>query len=521
MPLYFIDSTTGNDANSGLTLDLAFATIDHFYTGAGLSAGDHGVVRRIHSETPASDILPIYDGTYASPITLYGLPRDAHTISSSDWTNGSTGVVVDDADMDREKHQGRFITAPDGCKYLITRVTDASNIVIDREYAGSTVSNDATASIDADDVEQSWEDYDDSADTIKKSTWEADADDLPVLDFNDGDFQLYFQDDTNHIIKNLEIKDSADSTGIVRIRRCQQFAFVGCLIKQSANNSLLIDMQESFLYFNRTIIEGSGAGTSQRGTQAAASIGGFIHFKNGAIYNMGDNGVASSSQMFFENFNVGVEVANGDDDISIYELGYVYGRDLKLGGTNGDVLFSQNPANRLKYFSIENYGKVLGEHENRFLGGSFKRAAVSGETPNKKVSDYVLKIIPSTSGFKSAFPDWVFPIMVHELEMTAAAHTLKYWIYNDSGVTINDGDAKADLWLKVEYIDSYDDTSEYTIVELFSAENTILDAADADDWDSLSVTLTPAVAGKVRLTIYLNFYSAAGTLFVDPAVVIS
>ena len=169
MTIYFVSSADGNDGSSGLTLDLAWATLEKAHESGGLSAADSVAVRRTHSEIPTSDISLAYDGAAGNPIKTFGCPRAAHAISSSDWTNGSTAVVVDDADMDREKHQARYITAPDEKKYLITRVVDASNIVLEKEYVGSTSLNDATASIDADTVQSDWDDYDDSADTIKKS----------------------------------------------------------------------------------------------------------------------------------------------------------------------------------------------------------------------------------------------------------------------------------------------------------------------------------------------------------------
>ena len=43
-------------------------------------------------------------------------------------------------------------------------------------------------------------------------------------------------------------------------------------------------------------------------------------------------------------------------------------------------------------FAIENYGKVLGHHKTWYFGGTYESAAVSGEVPNKKVSDVVIKI---------------------------------------------------------------------------------------------------------------------------------
>lgn len=521
MAIYFVSSADGDNGDSGATLDLAWATLEYALESGGLSAGDTVMIRRTHSEIPTSNIAPNYNGTPASPIIIAGCPRDAHAISSSDWTNGSVSVNVDDNDMDREQHQGRYITAPDGETYLITRVTDSATIVLDREYAGSTSSNDATASIQADDIVADWESYDDSGDTIKKSNWEADADDLPVIDFNDGDYQLILNaNDDNLEFHNMEVKDSTDSSGIINIYNGpSNFLLKGCLLKQSTQNDLLLGLQYgASVNVERCIFEGSGSGGDQRGIRG--QYGAMISLKDCAIYNCGGNGIyLHGSVLFLENVNIGTEIANANDDIyCLYSK--IYGRDVRLGGSNGYVDFdSTGNGYHLMRCSFENFQKVLGNHRTYYPGGYFERSAVSGETPNKKVSDYVMKIVPNVNCTPNE--EGAFIMLRHEIELTADTHTLRYWIYNDTGDTLNDTTAKDDIWLKAEYIKEYDDTSEYVIAEEFSDEIDIADAADADDYDYLEVTITTATAGKVRLTIYLSYYSAAGNIFIDPAVQIS
>ena len=217
MTIYFVSSADGSDGDSGLTLDLAWATSQFAWQSGGLSAGDSVVIRRTHSETPTSDIVPNYSGAIGNPIKFFGSPRSAHAISSSDWTNGSTSVIIDDADMVREEHQARYIDAPDGLKYFITRVVDASTIIIEKEYVGSTSLNDATASIQADTVQQDWDDYDDSLDTIKKADWDADADAVPSIGFNNQAFQFSFSTDFFYYLYCLELKDSTDFNGVMRL----------------------------------------------------------------------------------------------------------------------------------------------------------------------------------------------------------------------------------------------------------------------------------------------------------------
>lgn len=517
MAIHFVSSADGNNGNSGHTLDLAWATLEYALESGSLVAGDTVAIRRTHSEIPTSDIVVAYNGTFVNPIVIFGCPRDTHAISSSDWTNGNTSVNVDDNDMDREQHQGRYITAPDGETYLITRKVPASNtIILDREYAGTTQTNQA-ATIQADDVESDWENYNDSADTIKKSGWESDADDLALIDFNDGSYQINCAYRDFLIFKNIEFKDSGDGEGILNFEGGQG-SIQGCLIKQTTQNAPMIGIQYTHVYLKRTIIEGSGSGGSQFGIGTTFGISGSMHLKDCAIYNCGDNAIRSVNA-FLENVNLGVEIANGDDEIGTSQgVPVIHGRDVKLGGSNGYVDIQE--INSMTALSFENYQKILGAHRTFFSGGFYEKVAIAGETPNAKVSTNVIKITPNIN--QPPYKDYEGYVMLqHEIEMTAASHTLRYWIYNDTSVTLNDTTAKDNIYLKAEYVKAFDDTSEYVISEDFSTEIDILDAADADDWDSLQVTITTATAGKVRLTIYLSFYSAAGIIFIDPAVVIT
>jgi len=520
MATYFVSSGDGNDGDSGLTLDLAWATLEYALESGGLAAGDTVMVRRTHSEVPVSDIAVAYTGTMASPIIIAGLHRGAHAISSSDWTNGSTSVTVDDNDMDREKHQARYITAPDGETYLITDVTAATTIIIDREYAGGTVANDATASIQADDVISAWTAYDDSGDIIKKAGWEADADDMPLIDFNDGNFDLYFNNAKSYFeIKNIEFIDSADSNGLVQIYFSKEILFEGCLFAQNASSAPTIYCRSSNIKLKRFTMEGSSAGGAQRGFTLNDGI--ILELVDGAIYNMGDCGIYAdgAGKIILNNVNIGIESANDDSDICFIHEMILEGYDVRLGGTNGLVTFGSLAYSNRAKAAFENYQKTLGENRVYYVGGYYERVAVVGETPNKKNSDYVIKITPNVNQVPGEIFAYEIPILVASL--ANAAYTFTFDIYNDSGVTINDGDAKADIWLVARYTKAYDDTSEYVSAVAESTENTIADAADADDWDSLSVSFTPAVASNVTIYAKLKFYSAAGTLFIDTQPVVT
>ena len=138
-----------------------------------------------------SDITIADDGTALYPLRFIGWPR-ASKVINCDWVNGSTTVDnVDSNDMVRGEHQGRYITGPDGFVYLITDITDTNTFIIDREYAGSTAANE-NVTISAD------EDYATRPDVGGlRAAWDADADDLPIIDFNN---EAYLLNGSNDVL---------------------------------------------------------------------------------------------------------------------------------------------------------------------------------------------------------------------------------------------------------------------------------------------------------------------------------
>jgi len=515
--VYFVSSADGDDTDDGTTMDNgpgagtgAWATVEHALEAGGLSAGDFVFIRKTHSEIPTTDILPIYDGTAVAPITIMCWPRASHSISSSDWTNGNTGVVVDDADMDTEKHVGRWITAPDGFDYLITKITDASNIVIDRPYVGTTSANDATAVIKAD---EDWADdmgtkygFDDSGWTIKETTWDADADDLPVIDFNDTSFMVNFDSDNYFWIKNLYFKDTSDYT-ILRIA-LSYLEITGCLFTQTVNSKESIRAENSTVVINRCIFDGGQTGIR------IISLS-YLTVKNSVIYGCTYGISGSGAYPYFENVNIGVETASGGADIS--SSGAIIGRDIILGGTNGEV---STPYKTI----FSNYNKVLGAWKMFYAGGVAEKVAVTGTNANKKLSDNVIEITPNTTNTYQ-FKQIESKIKVFESRKTydAGTYNVKVWIYNDTGNTLNDTTFSDDILMRCRAeAGSYGDaTTEYVSMPwTYSDEIDILDAAvGGDDWDYLQCdSVVVGVSGsKIYCEVLVSTYDAqADVILIDP-----
>ena len=496
------------------------------------SPGDYVWVRQGHSETAAA-VYPAADvGTLTQHIVISAWPRASQSINCN-WTNGGTSVTnVDGSPMASSKHIGRYITGPNGEQYVITQINSTSSFTIDREYEGSTAINqDVTISADelwADDMGTTYS-FDDSLWTIQESDWDSDTVDMPTIDFDDNAARyLYFNGDAFYEIHNMKFMDSSYSNGIVYCSANQgPIYFIGCWVKQSLQNDMLVRNNSSTIVLKRCIIEGSGSGASQYGIYNTGNIAMY----DSAIYNCGDNGIVMiNGNLYVENVNVGVETANGDNDLYLYYPNTrIWGRDLDLGGTNGYIVppSFDNHNSIITNISIENYLKVLGDHISVIDIGSYQNITLdsSTTTPRKKVSDIAVKINCVYSAEKVAFdyiPGQHDYVLCHEFEADTSSKTYKYWIYNNTNTTLNPNTATENVWLEAEYVSDYDDTSEYVIDKAYSTETSIADAADVSDWDYLEVTVQPAVASKVRIKLYVNHYdNGTGTIFIDPAVVIS
>jgi hypothetical protein len=106
------------------------------------------------------------------------------------------------------------------------------------------------------------------------------------------------------------------------------------------------------------------------------------------------------------------------------------------------------------------------------------------------------------------------------LKFWADTSSKSYRIYcQASGMEVADA---GQFFMEVEYLAANDDNTEYQYVTARSDE-TISERSGADDWTQyLEVTgIQPAVAGWVKIKLYVGFYDADGTMYVDPLVAVS
>lgn len=523
---YFVDSTTGDNGDNGTTMDLAWATLEYAMESGGLVAGDIVWVRRIHVEysgAPTSNIEMAYSGSVAAgPIQIIGWPRPeipAATITEGDWTNGSTTVDnIVGITCDREKHLGRFAVGPDGNRYLITKITDSNTIIIDREYAGSTVTGtDGAFSIEEDEDYDLAQAIDDSGWTIQKTDYNGDAIDMPTVDFQDEAY--YIRLSIRNKIKNIEIRDSSNNTyGTLDFQNGgTNSEMIGCLLHQS-NNSMLVRNGGRSYRLRRCILTGNGAAGSNNIGIKDESAGNKISLQDVAIYGFYQCIYGRISHEL-RNVNIGVEEISTSTDLYLYYFkGTMFGSDVKLGsagkgaggGGGGKLLF-------------ENYGKSLGAHYFFYKFGDttiVKTDVVDGSGDPEKRSggaDSVIEYTATNNNASEGVSDLgLIRVFTHEFEMDTTSRSYRYYVQAEDGI------AADELWLEAEYVSAYDDDSEYVIATQKSDE-AITVRSGADDWSQyIEVTgIAPAVASKVRIKCYCSYYHATNAIYIDPMVVIS
>lgn len=526
MANYFVDSTTGDDGDNGTTMDLAFATLEYAMESAGVTAGDRIWVRRIHAEAePTSTIAGACHGTAQNPVYISGWPRNSDaSITQADWTNGSTTVDnIVGLSMDREQHLGRYVTAPDGETYMITEVVDSNTVKILNEYVGSTVTGtDGACTIQADEDYTTAQAIDDSGWTITKATWNADADDIATIDMGNTNYDI--RPGRFNFFSNLEFTDAGDQ--LFYAYNVVAVYFIGCIFSCGAGNAddrLIEAGYYSTILLDRCVLVGKG---SDSGYQDGVFGSYYVHVraKNTAIYSMGNSAIRAghTSSVHLENINLGVEQQNYDYDLYLASSGRCWGRDVKMGGTAGEIFF--NWAGPLAALSFENHNRVLGAHkEYRPQGDLTKTDVVAGSGDPEKRSggaDSVLEVLFNESDTTHEMPNAVdafitMPILVHEFGATTDSKTYRYYVQAEGAVLATE------LYLVAEYVGVYDDTTEYIIKEIRSDE-AISARADAGDWDNyLEVTVQPITASKVRIKCYCSYYHATNKIYIDPKVEIS
>ncbi len=392
--------------------------------------------------------------------------------------------------------------------------------LIDKIYVGSDADDgNLTLSADGDWVADMGTEYgfDDSGWTIDEAAWDADAIDIPLIDFNDDSYELYIANDLNLWFTCLNIKDSSDGSGLIRISSSPGTNFEGCILETGSNNTSAINCNGP-CNIERTVIDGGGdAGVSHRGY---IGYGIPVVMKDVAIYGFQAGCVSlSGNHVKYEGLNLNVE-RDGSCDIYLYFSGVWEGRDLWLG--TEVVTRRANDCCSRTTIKAENHQKVLGAHKAFWGQGDITKLDVvagSGD-PYKRTggADSVIQIEfnQSSGGVKNPIDNALLPIFEHEFEATTDSLSYRYYVQCEGIVAVTE------LFIVVEYVGAHDDSTEY-VIKTQRSDEAFTARADEEDWlEFMEVTgIQPAVASKVRIKCYCSYYDAANSIYIDPMVAIS
>lgn len=527
MANYFVDSTTGDDGDNGSTMDLAFATLKYAIEADVLTPGDTLWVRRIHAENASNTItVPSTDGSPNSHIRVIGWPRALESsITGATWTQGSTTVDnITGLSMVRGQHLGRYVTAPNGGQYLITYIVDTDTIKIDKPYVGTTVTSaNGAFTIQADDDYDEAQAIDDSGWTIKKTNYNADADNLPYVDFGANAYYLNISSAYFWQFKNQELIGGT-SYGVVRIQ--SGFAPVilqGMILTQDQTNiPILREGQGAILI--RCVLDGGGV--SNRAVYYPSQI----LFIDCVIYNM-----ANSTDIFsipagygpIEAYGLNISVETGES-VNVFSGSrnvQFIGKDVKWGGNGIWVAGISSPWNFNSYIKIENWGRVIGANKTWSAFGSNTKVDVVGgsgdpykrtngadsviEIENNLNHTYCLKEFDLTGLSATPLP----PVFTHEFEVNSVSKNYRYYVQAEAAI------AADKLWLEVEYIHHYTGINRYMLKKLTSDES-VSQRSGVNDWSQyIEVTdVQPDAPGisKVVIKCYCTYYSATAKIYIDP-----
>jgi hypothetical protein len=514
---FYVDSVSGNDADDGSTMALAFATLEYAITTGGLSAGDTVWVRRLHDETPANSVTWGYTGTSPLPIKVIGWPRASDTtITSASWTNGSKTVdLVVGLSMDREQHVARYITAPDGDKYMIAVIDDSNTFRLIREYAGPTVTGASGAcTIDAD------TDFDTRP--TDTASWDDDADDLAKFGFDTGAFYISHTNRGHIEYKNMWFIDSANGSGVVYVASNSHVYLEGCIVENSKNNRVAISTYLAELTLKRCYLDRTSGNVS---VSTLLNNGAVVRLTDCAFYSSDGYSLylsSSSAVTYLDNVWFDILGDSPNDDIFNTYGGQIFARDTVFTANITEVERNTAMSNWLLY--SENHNQALGAHKVwNALGTLTKIDVVEGSgDPYKRTGggDSVIEILYDVASaghtLATAAEQYMLEplqaVIDHEFEATVDRRKYRYYVQAEGAVTA------AQLWMEVEYISEYgDSTTEYITTRLTSDE-AITVRTDASDWSQYIEVpnVTPAVASKVRVKIYCSYYHATNKIYIDP-----
>lgn len=531
MTTHWYVNPDASGSNNGTSEANAWTSLASALTKSTYSDADMDIIWVRRNKTCSITSSPVTVGDYGTaqkPIYLCGVPRASAAITAATWTINSTAVSsVTGVTLSSRSHAARYVTGPDGKDYLIQAVLSTSSFSLMRPYAGPSVSGaSGAATIKADVPPVAYP-------TSGSERWDNDASqEMPQIDFGtSGNYYINHDGKSGwgfRFLKFYRGSVASSSAGNMNLKGSAYgvpgyFEFIGCLFEQSNTSNNMINCANGgfgtpfFLYLESCCAYGNqGSGQNFfNNHDAVACLN--VQMRNCALYYLGIGMTVNYVNLLFENVRFGYPSYNNSVDL-VWACGTIRGTDVYFGST----ITTYNQVGKQGGIFIENKDFVLGKHWKKIIQGTIESvvAGASGEAKARSGgSDTLVKITPSG---QNILPVQSAGFEVFCLEYLMPAGESKTWNYYvqfyDSGSSATL--AATNLWLELEYIDEYDETTGiYHVARVLSTSTVAYRTGDTDWTEKLSISgINPAVNGKVRVRCLLSYYSASNLIWIDPKV---
>jgi hypothetical protein len=496
MAVFFIDFNGGLDANAGTSAGAAWQTLEKF-SEATRTAGDIAWVRNgVTHPAITTDIGVASDATRAAPIVVKAddgtqWPTDKTTLTNTyTLTYGSTSVTS--SATESQLAAGKQV-------YFGTETNHIHEVM--------TVSGTAVTI---------WPPY--RGDLTGASNAGVMLPSKPLVDFSAGSFQIGMSSDDFWIWHGLELKDGADSVGMIRLANSPGVISYMTFTFGATSGVEGIEFVNSNAYLSRCRFLGPISTGSIRLTNSEVFCIDCLFDGDSETGSIGAMHTASKSQGTYVNCEF-KNHSTGDIQL-IGEEGRVFLRNCKLDSTTNFDGYIVS-ANHIEIYS-EDHDQVIGDNRVFFSWDETEdEAGLRTETTTVRSggSDRSVEITPSSNLNAQTDPDPTgepgefgsrFDIF-GEAVFYQAAESKTYTIhFNAPAANFTAAPTATELYIELEYWETA------TARKKLRSTGTI--AADGT-WDPLTVTATNAIAGEVFLHAYYAKTKEGGktnVLFCDP-----
>jgi hypothetical protein len=406
--------------------------------------------------------------------------------------------------------------------YAVVNGTPTTCFCIDRPYPGENATS-ASGTIAKD------EDYDWSqtltsgqgADLL--STWTADANDMPIIDWNAGLFiesiTKYWYEFHNLIYKNSAFSGAGISNSSTQTTMSK---LLGCYF---TSNNIKTPVGGANMHIERCVIDMASSSTP---TSAISAGVGVCIVRSSAMHH--SSGIAAHQfvRLILENVNIGVEKESTTSEISLSnQMPLILAKDIQFGSLSTIVLYTSGGINGniFNQLCIQNFNKVQNSHRVYIpnTGTIIKNDCSGGDVVARtggasSVAEFLINYSSSSSQTKA-------PTGISSIGYCFSCIEMKVWL-NTTDIlstqnfkfyvqSVTDALTSADMWLECEYIDK--STAQGYHKTIVTSSESIAARNSASDWTQFISTgnITVAAAGWVILRIFDNKYST-NKKYVDP-----